>query len=323
MTPVLDVPTFVGSGLHRPECVLATVNGDIYTSDWRGGVAHLRPDGTSALYLGLAPDGMALRPNGIALRRDGSFLMAHLGEREGGVFHLDRSGQVRPWLQVVDGIDLPPTNFVVESPDGGWWVTVSTRLQPRADAYRADVADGCIVRVDARGARIVADGLAYTNEVAVHPSGCWLYVNETFGRRLSRLPIRPDGSLGALECVTTFGPGTYPDGLAFDEAGHAWVVSIVSNRVIRVAPDGAATVWIEDASPEHVNGVEQAYREGRMGRPHLDSTPSRTLRNISSLAFCGPRRRQALLGCLLGDRLVRLEMPATGLAPVHWNYPTP
>jgi sugar lactone lactonase YvrE len=48
------------------------------------------------------------------------------------------------------------------------------------------VSDGFIVRVDDAGARIVADGLGYTNEVQLDPSGERLYVNETFGRRLSR-----------------------------------------------------------------------------------------------------------------------------------------
>ena len=73
---------WVGQGLQRPECVLATASGSLYTADWRGGVAHCRPDGTQALYLGQIgqmPDGGVLRPNGIALLPDGSFLLAHLG----------------------------------------------------------------------------------------------------------------------------------------------------------------------------------------------------------------------------------------------------
>ncbi|CAN0358666.1 unnamed protein product, partial [Phaeothamnion confervicola] len=238
---------FTGSDLVRPECVLATATGDLYCADWRGGVAHLRPDGSRALYAGTGPDGLALKPNGIALLRDGSFLVTHLGAEDGGVFHLQRNGRVDPWLLAVQGVALPPTNFVVEDRCSRFWVTASTRLQPRSRGYRRSCSDGFIVRVDPRGAAIVADGLGYTNEVAVHPSGRWLYVNETFARRLSRFSLRADGSLGVKEVVTEFGPGTFPDGLAFDEEGHAWVVSIVSNRLIRVAPDGSQTLWLEDA----------------------------------------------------------------------------
>jgi sugar lactone lactonase YvrE len=316
----LDELDFIGSGLSRPECVLCNAAGDCFTADWRGGVAHLQANGAQRLYAAAAPDGVALKPNGIALLRDGSFLLAHLGSDEGGVFHLQRDGSVRPWLTQVEGQDLPPTNYVVEDGSGRFWVTVSTRLQPRAKGYRRSCNDGFIVRVDDRGAAIVADGLGYTNEVALHPNGRWLYVNETFARRLSRFALRSDGSLGPKEVVTEFGAGSFPDGLAFDEEGHVWVVSIVSNRLIRVAPDGSQTLWLEDADPQHLAWVEAAYEEGRMDRPHLDGTPSRRLRNISSIAFAGADRRTAVLGCLLGDRLATLRLPVAGVAPTHWHF---
>jgi sugar lactone lactonase YvrE len=311
---------FVGSALVRPECVLANATGDLYTADWRGGVAHLRADGSQALYAGPGPDGVVLKPNGVALLSDGSFLLAHLGAEDGGVFRLQRDGRVEPWLRRVDGTDLPPTNFVVEDRRGRFWVTVSTRRVPRALGYRRCCSDGFIVRVDARGAAIVADGLGYTNEVAVDPGGHWLYVNETFGRRLSRFALHADGSLGPKQVVTEFGAGTFPDGLAFDVEGHAWVVSIVSNRLIRVAPDGAQTIWLEDADADHLAQVEAAFEAGTMGRPELDGIRSRRLRNISSIAFAGPERRTAVLGCLLGDRLAVLDMPVAGLAPTHWTF---
>jgi sugar lactone lactonase YvrE len=304
--------------------VLANAAGDLFTADWRGGVAHLLANGSQRLYVGPGPAGLALKPNGIALLRDGSFLLAHLGNDEGGVFHLQRDGRVTPWLLQVDGVDLPPTNFVVEDGTGRFWVTVSTRLKPRALGYRRSCADGFIVRVDTRGpamvAEIVSDGLGYTNEVAVHPSGQWLYVNETFARRLSRFALHADGSLGAKEVVTEFGPGTFPDGLAFDEEGHAWVASIVSNRLIRVAPDGTPTTWLEEVDAEHLAWVEQAFDAGTMGRPHLDGAPSRSLRNISSVAFAGADRRTAVLGCLLGERLATLRLPVAGVKPAHWHY---
>ncbi len=322
---VLQSLSSIGSALQRPECVLATRAGDLYTADWRGGVAHIRPDGSQVLYCGTLPDGLQARPNGIALLADGSFLFAQLGNDDGGVYRLQRNGQIAPWLLEVEGRTLPPTNFVLPDTAGRTWVTVSTRTQPRAAAYRADVADGFIVGVDARGAaRVVADGLGYTNEVALHPGGQWLYVNETFARRLSRFRLL-DGMqggcrLGPREAVTTFGPGTFPDGLAFDEDGNAWVVSIVSNRLIRVDADGMQTVWLEDADADHLAAVEAAYRAGTMGRPHLDGIQSRRLRNISSIAFAGPDRRTAVLGCLLGDSLVTMPMPAAGVAPTHWDF---
>jgi sugar lactone lactonase YvrE len=236
------------------------------------------------------------------------------------VFALARDGSVRPFCEAVDGVALPPTNFVFEDARGRAWITVSTRQVPRAAAYRADVADGFIVLVDARGARIVADGLGYTNEAMLSADGAWLYVNETFARRLSRFRVAPDGALSARETFATFGHGTYPDGLAFDVDGHAWITSIVSNRVLRVAPDGSAQVVLEDADPVHVQWCEDAYLAGTLGRPHLDRAAGSVLRNISSLAFGGPDLHTAYLGCLLGDAIAYFRAPVAGSPPFHWTH---
>lgn len=319
-TVSLDDLTFVGSGLVRPECVLATQAGALFTADWRGGVARTMPAGASTLVQGTLPGGRPLRPNGIALRRDGSFLLADLGETQGGVFALSPDGAVKPLIERVDGIDLPPCNFVFEDDRDRVWITISTYTVPRASAYRASLADGFIVLVDQRGARIVADGIGYTNEAMIAPDGRHLYVNETFSRRLSRYPLHEDGSLGAKEVITTFGHGTYPDGLAFDAEGNVWITSIVSNRVLRVALDGAVTVVLEDADPAHVAWCEAAYLADALGRPHLDRAAGRVLKNISSLAFGGPDLRTAYLGCLLGDAIASFRAPVAGHPPFHWHY---
>ncbi len=323
MFPALSVAelTFVGAGLVRPECVLTTADGSLYSSDWRGGVAKIAADGKQSLVIGNHREGRPWRPNGIAVRADGSWLFADLGETNGGVFSLSPQGAVQPFLETVDGVDLPPTNFVHEDHAGRVWITVSTRLQPRARAYRRDVADGFIVLADHRGARIVVDGLGYTNEAVVSPDGKHLYVNETFARRLLRFPIRADGELGRPTIVTEFGAGTFPDGLTFDAEGGVWITSIVSNRVIHVAPSGASTIVLEDVAPHHLAQVEAAYVAGTMGREHLDHAGGRLLRNISSLAFGGPDLRTAYLGCLLGDSIATFRAPVAGHPPTHWHYP--
>lgn len=308
----------VGEDLARPECVLCTADGALHVSDWRGGVTTIRPDGSQSLLLGQA-DGVALKPNGIALLRDGSYLIANLGD-DGGIWQLGADGSVRAYALEADGVAIPPANFVLPDASGRVWVTVSTRIAPRADAYRPTAADGYIALVDARGSRVVADGLGYTNEVQLHPSGKWLYVNETFARRTSRLTIRDDGSLGRRETVTEYGAGTFPDGLCFDEEGAFWVVSLVSNRLIRVLPSGEQQLLLEDADPEHVAWVEAAFQAGTMGRPHFDTMQSRRLRSISSIAFGGIDRRICYLGCLLGERVESFVSPVAGVEPVHWQW---
>ncbi len=317
MTLTLEELTFVGQGLKRPECVLCTSDGSVFAADWEGGVTRIAPDGSQTRWL--ARDEDWVRPNGVALCRDGSFLLAHLGDESGGVFRLDRDGTLRPVLTEVEGAPLPPTNFVLEDAKGRLWITVSTRLRPRILGCRGDVADGFIVLLDDKGARIVADGLGYTNEVQFDAEGCHLYVNETFGRRLSRFRVAPDGSLSDYEVVTEFGPGTFPDGLAFDAEGAIWIVSIVSNRVIRVRPDGGQEVVLDDSDAAHLEWVETAYATGELTRAHLDRIESRRLKNISSLAFGGPDLKTVYLGCLLGDSLARFRAPVAGRPPLHWD----
>jgi len=260
-----------------------------------------------------------MQPNGIALMKDGSFLLANLGE-EGGVWRLWRNGDLEPVLTEIKGKKMPPSNFVMVDRLGRFWITVSTTRTPRALGYRKDVADGFIVVLDEQGPRIVAEGLGYTNEALFDAGMEWLYVNETFARRLSRFRVRDDGTLFDRETFFEFGAGTFPDGLGFDESGGVWVVSIVSNRVLRLSPTGKCDVIVEDANTLHLEEVELAYQNGTMGRPHLDNISSQKLRNITSIAFGGEGRRTAWLGCLLGSGLARFESPWAGIRPVHWHW---
>ncbi|HEY2207051.1 MAG TPA: SMP-30/gluconolactonase/LRE family protein [Pseudonocardia sp.] len=306
-----------GHDLDRPECVLATAAGDLYVSDSHGGVTRIHPDRTRTRYTGRSGELPGpIVPNGVALEPDGSFLIAHLGD-EGGVFRLTRDGRLSPVLREVDGTPLPSTNFVTRDRSGRLWVTVSTRAVPRDADYRPGARSGFVVLDDGRGPRIVADRLGYTNECAPSPDGRWLYVNETFARRLSRFPLRGDG-LGAPEVVAEFGPGEFPDGLGMDVDGGVWVVCVVGNKVLRVAPDGAVTTVVDAGEPGYVAEVERAYRTGRMGPAHLRDGGG-LLGHCSSIAFGGPDRRTAYLGSLRNGHLTRFDSPVAGVEPVGWH----
>jgi sugar lactone lactonase YvrE len=307
----------IGSGLSRPECVLTTRSGELYVSDRRG-VSVIQPNGnTRVIVASGGPEGFL--PNGIALLPDRSFLVANLGP-VGGVWHMTPDGTLTPKLLEIDGKTLPPTNFVGIDRQNRIWVTVSTWQIPREKAARKNVADGFIIVMDERGARIVAEGIGFTNEAIVDPSGRWLYVNETIGRRNSRFPIGPDGSLGEKEVVAQFGGATFPDGFAFDFEGGVWAVSVASNRVIRIAPDGTQDILIEDADPENLVRVEEAYQQDRFGRAEMDSGARRPLANLSSIAFGGPDLRTAYLGSLFGERIAFFRSPVRGAESVHWNF---
>ena len=309
---------FIGSDLHRPECVLCTSDGVLHVADWRGGVSLIAPDGQQRTVL--AKGDFLPKPNGIAILPEGGWLLAHLGDDRGGVYRLAPDGTLTPELLEVAGAALPPTNYVHIDKDGRLWVTVSTRKQPRSLGYRPDCDDGFVALKDETGARIVADGLGYTNECLIHPETGQLFLNETFARRLSRFDVGPDGQLSNRKTLATFGAGTFPDGLTFDAEGGIWVTSIVSNRVIRVGADGSQTVLLEDARPDDLARVEAAFQAGEMGRPHLDRTFGAKLQNISSAAFGAPDLKTVYLGCLLGAQVVRFTSDIAGLRPAHWDW---
>jgi sugar lactone lactonase YvrE len=318
-TLTVDDLDFVGKDLVRPECALCTSNGAVFVADGRGGIVRIAPDGSQQVFL--ATDRKVM-PNGIALQADGSFLMADLGPGTGtgGVIRLRRDGTTEGVLTEIDGAPLPPSNYVLADAKGRIWLTVSTRLNPRYLGYRMSCDDGFIVLLDDKGPRIVADGLGFTNEVQTDPSGDWLYVNETFSRRLSRLRIGDDGSLGPRETVAEFGHGVYPDGLSFDCEGGVWITSVISNRIIRVDTDGSQHVVIEDGDPDYTDEVEKAFLADQMDRPHLENVPSPTLRNVSSVAFGGNDLKTIVVGNLLGDRLATFRSPVAGLEQAHWSF---
>lgn len=312
----------IGRDLARPECVLACASGRLYASDRRGGIAVIEPDGAQRRI----GDAAALMPNGIALCRDGSFLVANMGA-DGGVWRIDRDGQAWPWLTEVDGVPLPKVNFVAVDARDRAWVCVSSR--DTGDAYPVHEPTGFIALVEGEGegegegrrARIVADGLRYTNECRIDASGRRLYVNETFGRCTSCFALRDDGELSDRTVVAEFtGDGDFPDGLALDAEGGLWVVCVGSNRVYRVAPGGEAEAVIDDAVPETARALEDAFGSASLTRPMLSSAVGQRLHNPTSLAFAGADLRTAVLGCLKGGSLATFRAPVAGLPPAHWHW---
>lgn len=309
---------YVGTGLARPECVLTTHSGDLFVSDKRGGVCHIAADGTTTFIEARNhPDGFM--PNGIALMPNRDIIIANLGEA-GGVWRMTPDGTLSLVLSELDGKTLPPPNFVGIDRQDRLWVTYSTWQLPREKSFRKGFADGFIVVVDGQGPRIVAESIGFTNEAIVDPTGQWLYVNETIGRRTIRFPILDGAHLGEREVVATYPPATFPDGFTFDCEGGVWIVSVSSNRVIRAAPDGTTHIVLEDADPDRMEAVEAAFHDDRFGREEIDAGKCRPLGNLASIAFGGPDLKTVYLGSLHGTQIATFRSPIAGAEPVHWNF---
>lgn len=321
MTPVsmrLEDFTFVHSGLKRPESIAVARDGTLYLSHEGVGIKRIAPDGESTLLGQLGGEIVpGLTPNGIALERSGSVLLANIAE-PGGVWRASAARGLEPVVMEADGVPLGAANFVLLDREGRIWISVSTRTNPRFKAFNPQVRDGFIVLMDDKGARIVADGIGFTNECRICNEGRHLYVSETFSRRITRFPILGD-RLGQGEVFATFGHGTYPDGCVFDSEGSLWLTSVVSNRIFRIAPDGSHEMLLEDCDATILDEVETAYQNGTLDRALLYKGDGKVLSHIASIAFGGEDLRTIFLGSLKGDSIPTMRLPVAGVKPVHWD----
>jgi sugar lactone lactonase YvrE len=305
--------TWSGEGLKRPECVITTAKGEVFAGDHHCGITEL---GKPKRELVGAPPGFL--PNGVTMLPNREFLLANLGPG-GGVWRLDKDWRLWPWLFEAEGELLRVCNFVGVDAEGNEWISVSTRTYPRELSFRPRHADGFVVRRDAKGAHIVADGIGFTNEARVDPTGAWLYVNETCAKRISRFPVKGD-KLGARETVHEFGPGEFPDGFAFDGEGGVWVACVNANRVIRIELGGRRTLILDGSVPELIAEGEAFFNADKGGRHHVELGARSPLKNIASVAFGGPGLKTVYLGNLAGDRIPTFTSPIAGAEPVQWRY---
>jgi sugar lactone lactonase YvrE len=192
-----------------PEGLAFTRRGDLIVGTASGQLRRFAADGTSTA---LAELGEPLA--GVTVLRDGRVLAASFGA--GRVWAVTPDGSASVFASGLGG-----PNFIAETRSG--WIYVSAS------------SAGTIVEL-VRGAA-VASGLSAPNGLAVGRDG-FLYVAETAPGRVSRLPIAPDGSLGAAEVYATGLP--VADGLAFDRQGNLLVA-------------GADALWVIEARTRAVS----------------------------------------------------------------------
>lgn len=98
-----------------------------------------------------------------------------------------------------------------------------------------------LVLVDPDGrARVVAEGLATPNGLAVTADGTTLVASETFGSRLHAWTIQDDGTLSDQRVFAEL-EGRQPDGICTDVEGAVWVGCFLSGEFLRVLDGGEIT----------------------------------------------------------------------------------
>ena len=316
-----------GRDLSRPECILAERDGSLWAADARGGVVHIRPDGSQKLIgsttndtaIGTGPDLVeGSLPNGLAFARNGDLLIANFGTDTVDV--MTRGGENRILYDSIDGKPLGKVNFVLRDGRDRLWITISTLLNPWPDAIRNDLCDGYIALIDDKGIRVVADGFHFTNEIRLDAKEEWLYVAETCARRVTRLRVKPDGSLRDREVYgpSSLGSGLI-DGITFDAYGNLWAAMIFADRLVAIAPNGELLTLFEDGDRTAAARFDAEFdRGGVVSAQTMAETGGMIIPWLTSITFGGTDLRTAYLGTLKATTLPCFTSPVAGLPLVHW-----
>ena len=104
---------------------------------------------------------------------------------------------------------------------------------------------GVIALVSPDGsARLVADGGAFPNGMAVTPDNSTLILAESYAKRLTAFDIAADGSLSNRRVWADLDGGV-PDGICFDAGNAVWYGDVPNKRCVRVREGGEVLQSIE------------------------------------------------------------------------------
>jgi hypothetical protein len=189
----------------------------------------------------LVASGVALNGTGVRVLPGGDFVVAD--EIRGTVQRIDASG----------GRRNVGTN--IRGPNG-------LQMGPAGNLYVTDLSGGNLYRVDpAAGLTTLltfvvddADGLVFSNDYQS------LFVNSFGSGEIYRLPVMPDGSVGA---PVRFAEGLgHPDGMTIDECGNLYVAGYGDGKLRRVSPEGKVEL-VADFKTSPVTAVN--FGSGKQG----------------------------------------------------------
>jgi gluconolactonase len=233
MTATIDRFTILAGGLDHPEGVAWDPSTDrVFAGGEAGQIYAIGLDGSKEVVA--ETGGFVL---GLAVAGDGTVLACDVARGE--VVRVDAmDGTVTTWAAGAGDDRMAAPNWLALGPDGGLWVTDSGDWGRR---------DGRIWRVEPDGAARVwttaTDRLP--NGCALSPDGDALWVVETNGPGVVRVPILADGSAGAPEPWVDL-PNTVPDGLAVVADGSLVVACYRPDALLHVALDRSVRTLVVD-----------------------------------------------------------------------------
>lgn len=214
--------------LDHPEGIAVADDGAIWCGGEHGQIYRIEPDG-SAIEQVATTGGFCL---GLAFGPDRALYVCDIAHS--AVFRLEPgTGRVERFAV---GFAIP--NVPAFAPDGTLFVS---------DSYAHRHPGPGVWRVDAEGRATLwfHEPLDFANGLVFAPGGEAVYVAETYGRRITRIPIASDGGPGRPELIA-FVPEVLPDGIAFGPDGRLYVACYEPSRILRLDDGGSYEVFAAD-----------------------------------------------------------------------------
>lgn len=335
--PILDFGVektsirYIGHDLQRPECILAELDGTLWSADARGGIVRIGADGSqvvitprrSAYFLDAGSEATryleGTLPNGLAFSRNGDLLISNFGTDCLEI--MSRDGHSRVLADSIDGEAIGKVNFVLRDSQDRIWITISTKIKNWMHALRTDLPDGYLARFENGTFRIVADGFHFTNEIRFDSKEEFLYVAETTGGCITRLRIDENGNPKEREIFgpRSLGKGAWPDGIAFDSYGNLWGTLVYSDKLFVLTPQGDLRMLLDEGDSQKVDALDRAFFRGQVTQDVLFATGAGIAPWMASVTFGGPDLRTVYIGSLKGKRIPYFRAPVAGLPMVHWG----
>lgn len=280
----MTVLRVLAANLDHPEGVAWDPQGVLVTGGEAGQLWHIDPNEPDSPILVGETGGFCL---GMAVDSAGRIFVCDM--EQAAVIAVDpKTGAADVYSQGTTDRPMRVPNYPAFAPDGTLYVS---------DSGSYGDNDGCIFAIAVDGStRLASESPAgFPNGVALSPESTHLFVVETTLPGVSRLEIRPDGSLGDRVIELTI-PGTVPDGIAFTSHGRLLISCY--------RPD---TIFLWDGASLEL------LAEDRTGL---------TLSAPTNVAFFGSRLDRLCSANLAGRHLTEISTDLEGL-PLHYpDIPT-